>query len=170
MGFNDYLGPLVNVKDATSISTILLINVDVESFSPNKYVPTPWAKHTKTTVRGALSLGNPSCSKSDFSHLLSPSPSPSPSFSPSPAVTVDPPLRRSTASLLSVRNSASSTFRFLIRLRRYHCADLMVRLKLQCVCDRRPWLQPTYCFPALQTCFAFCPLSSYCNISKPSSK
>ena len=170
MSFNDYLGPLVNVEGATSINTILLVDVDVESFSPYKYVPTSWVKHTKTTIRGAPSLENPSCSKSDFSHLLSPSPSPSPSFSPSPAVTVDPPLRRSTASLLSVRNSASSTFRFLIQLRHYHCADLMVRLKLQRVCDRRPWLQPTYCFPALETCSAFCPLSSYCNICKPSSK
>ena len=69
MGFNDYLGPLVNVESATSISTILLVDVDVGSFSPYKYVPTPWAKHTKTIVRGALSLGNPSCSKLDFSPL-----------------------------------------------------------------------------------------------------
>ena len=67
MGFNDYLGPLVNVEGATSIGTILLVDVDVGSFSPYKYVPTPWAKHTKTTVMGALSLGNPSCSKLDFS-------------------------------------------------------------------------------------------------------
>ena len=67
MGFNDYLGPLVNMEGATSISTILLVDVDVESFSSNKYVPIPWAKHTKTTVREAPSLGNPSCSKSDFS-------------------------------------------------------------------------------------------------------
>ena len=59
MGFNDYLGPLVNVEGATSISTILLVDVDVGSFSPYKYVPTPWAKHTKTTIRGAPSLGNP---------------------------------------------------------------------------------------------------------------
>jgi hypothetical protein len=67
MGFNDYLGPLVNVEGATSISTILIVDVDVGSFSPYKYIPTPWAKHTKTTVRGAPSLGNPSCSKLDFS-------------------------------------------------------------------------------------------------------
>ena len=32
MGFNDYLGPLVNVEGATSISTILLVDIDVESF------------------------------------------------------------------------------------------------------------------------------------------
>ena len=69
MGFNDYLGPLVNMEGATSISTILLVDVDVESFSPYKYVPTPWAKHTKTSVRGAPSLRNPSCSKLDFSPL-----------------------------------------------------------------------------------------------------
>ena len=68
MGFNDYLGPLVNVEGATSISTILLVDVDVGSFSPYIYLPTPWVKHTKTTVWGAPSLGNPSCSKLDFSH------------------------------------------------------------------------------------------------------
>ena len=67
MDFNDYLGPLVNVEGATSISTILLVDVDVGSFSPYKYVPTPWAKHTKTTVRGAPSLRNLSYSKLDFS-------------------------------------------------------------------------------------------------------
>jgi len=66
MGFNDYLGPLVNVEGATSISTILLVDVDVRSFSTNKYIPTPWAKHTKTTVWGAPSLRNPSCSKLYF--------------------------------------------------------------------------------------------------------
>ena len=60
MGFNDYLGPLVNVEVATSIITVLLIDVDVGSFSPYKYARTPWAKHTKTTVRGAPSLGSPS--------------------------------------------------------------------------------------------------------------
>ena len=41
MGFNDYLGPLANVEGTTSISTILLDDVDVGSFSPYKYVPTP---------------------------------------------------------------------------------------------------------------------------------
>ena len=69
MGFNDYLGPLVNVEGATSISTILLVDVDVESFSSYKYVPIPWVKHTKTTVWGAPSLGNSSCSKLYFSPL-----------------------------------------------------------------------------------------------------
>ena len=69
MGFNDYLGLLVNVEGATSNSIIFLVDVDVGSFSPNKYVPTPWAEHTKTTIRGAPSLGNPSCSKLDFSPL-----------------------------------------------------------------------------------------------------
>jgi len=57
------------VEDATSISTILLVDVDVGSFSSYIYLPTPWAKHTKTTVRGAPSLGNPSCSKLYFSPL-----------------------------------------------------------------------------------------------------
>ena len=42
MGFNDYLGPLVNVEGATLISTILLIDVDVESSPPYIYVPIPW--------------------------------------------------------------------------------------------------------------------------------
>jgi len=41
MYFNDYLGPLVNIEGAISISTILLVDVDVGSFSSNKYVPTP---------------------------------------------------------------------------------------------------------------------------------
>ena len=70
MGFNDYLGPLVNVEGATSVSTILLVDVDIESFSPYIYLPTPWAKHTKTNVWGAPSLGNPSCSKLIFSPSL----------------------------------------------------------------------------------------------------
>jgi len=56
------------VEGATSISTILLVDVDVGSSPSYIYVPTPWAKHTKTTVWGAPSLGNPSCSKLDFSH------------------------------------------------------------------------------------------------------
>ena len=70
MDFNDYLGPLVNVEGTASISTILLVDVDVGSFSPNKYVPTPWAKHIKTTIMGAPSLENPLCSKLDFSPSL----------------------------------------------------------------------------------------------------
>ena len=41
MGFNNYLGPLVNMEGATSISTILLVDVDVGSFSLYKSVPTP---------------------------------------------------------------------------------------------------------------------------------
>jgi len=68
MSFNDYLGPLVNMEGAISISTISLVDMDVGSFSPYKYVPTSWAKHNKTTVKGAPSLRNPSCSKLDFSH------------------------------------------------------------------------------------------------------
>ena len=64
----------MQVDGATSTSTISLVDVDVGSFSSYIYQPTPWAKHTKTTVRGASSLGNPSCSKLYFSHLLSPSP------------------------------------------------------------------------------------------------
>jgi hypothetical protein len=67
IGLNVYLGLLVEVDGATSISTILLVDVKVESFPPYKYVPTPWAKNTKTTIRGASSLGNLSCSKLDIS-------------------------------------------------------------------------------------------------------
>ena len=55
MGFNVYLGLLVEVEGATSINTILLIDIDMESSPPYIYVPIPWAKHTKTTVRGAPS-------------------------------------------------------------------------------------------------------------------
>jgi hypothetical protein len=55
------------MKVTTSISTILLVDVIVESFSPYICVPTPWVKHTKTTVKGAPSLGN---SKLKFSPPL----------------------------------------------------------------------------------------------------
>ena len=57
------------MEGATLISIISLVNVVVESFSSYIYQPTPWAKHTKTTVWGAPSLGNPSCSKLYFSPL-----------------------------------------------------------------------------------------------------
>jgi hypothetical protein len=39
MGINVYLGPLVEEEGATSISTILLVDVKVESFPPYNYVP-----------------------------------------------------------------------------------------------------------------------------------
>ena len=52
--FNYYLGQLVNVEGTTSISIILLLDVDMGSFSPYKYVPTLWTKHTKTIIREAL--------------------------------------------------------------------------------------------------------------------
>ena len=67
MGFNVYLGPLVQVDGATSISTVSLVDVEIGSFSPYIFVPTPWTKHTKTNVTRAPSLKNPSCSKLDFS-------------------------------------------------------------------------------------------------------
>jgi hypothetical protein len=54
MGLNDYLGLLAEVDIATSISTISLVDMEVESFPPYIYVPTPWAKHTKTTVEKPL--------------------------------------------------------------------------------------------------------------------
>ena len=58
------------MEGVTSISTISLVDVDMGSFSYYIYQPTPWAKHTKTTIRGAPSLENPSCSKLDFSPSL----------------------------------------------------------------------------------------------------
>jgi hypothetical protein len=66
MGFND-LGLLVKTDGAISIITILLVDVKVESLPPYIYVPTLQAKRTKTTVRGASSLENHSCSKLYFS-------------------------------------------------------------------------------------------------------
>jgi hypothetical protein len=69
MGLNDYLGILAEVDGATSINTISLVDIEVESFPPYIYIPTPWVKHTKTTVRGAPSLGNLWCSKLFFSPL-----------------------------------------------------------------------------------------------------
>ena len=50
MGFNDYLGPLVNVEGATSISTILLVDVKVGDFSPYIYVPILLGKDTLETT------------------------------------------------------------------------------------------------------------------------
>ena len=41
IGFNDYLGPLVKVKGATSISTIFIVVVDVRSSPPYIFVPAP---------------------------------------------------------------------------------------------------------------------------------
>jgi hypothetical protein len=38
------------MEGATLISTISLVDMEVESFSPYIYVTTPWAKYTKTTV------------------------------------------------------------------------------------------------------------------------
>jgi hypothetical protein len=63
IGLNDYLDLLAEVDDATSISIISLDDMEVESFPPYIYVPTSWAKHTKTTIRGVYSLRNLSCSK-----------------------------------------------------------------------------------------------------------
>ena len=58
MGFIVYLGPLVNVEGATLISTILLIDVDMERLPLYIYVQTSWTEHTKTTTREPL-VGNP---------------------------------------------------------------------------------------------------------------
>ena len=54
MGFNDYLDPLVKVKGATSISIIFLVDGDVRSSPPYIFVPAPWPKHSRTTIRGDL--------------------------------------------------------------------------------------------------------------------
>jgi len=50
MGFNIYLGRLVKMEDATSISTISLVDVEVRSFSPYIYVPTPRQSTPKTII------------------------------------------------------------------------------------------------------------------------
>ena len=55
------------MEGATLISTRLLVDVDVGSFSLYKYVSTAWAKYIKTIVKGTPSLGNPSYGKLDFS-------------------------------------------------------------------------------------------------------
>ena len=89
MDFNDYLGPLVQMDGATSISTISLVDVDVGSFSSYIYLPTPWTKNIKTTVREAPSLRNSSCSKLYFSP-------------PSLAVAVDAALPVRSCSLVSI--------------------------------------------------------------------
>ena len=58
MGFNVYLGSFVQVDGATLISTISLVDVEVENFS--LYICTnPWAKYTRATVRGVPNLENP---------------------------------------------------------------------------------------------------------------
>jgi hypothetical protein len=54
MGLNDYLDLLVEMEGETSISTILLIDVEVRSSPPYIYILAPWVKHTKTIVRKAL--------------------------------------------------------------------------------------------------------------------
>jgi hypothetical protein len=41
MGLNDYLGLLVEVDGATSISIISLVDMEVESFPPYIYIVTP---------------------------------------------------------------------------------------------------------------------------------
>jgi hypothetical protein len=54
MGLNDYLALLAEVDGVMSISTISLVDMKVENFPPYIYVPTHWAKHTKTTVEESL--------------------------------------------------------------------------------------------------------------------
>jgi hypothetical protein len=55
------------VDGATSISTISLVDVEVESFPPYIYVSTPWVKAHQNYRRRAPSLGNLSCSKLNIS-------------------------------------------------------------------------------------------------------
>ena len=52
-----YLSPQVKIKSATSISTILLVNIDVGNSYPYIYicVSTLWAKHSRTIVRRVAS-------------------------------------------------------------------------------------------------------------------
>jgi hypothetical protein len=66
MGFYNSLGLLVKVDGATSISTISLVDMEVESFPPYIYVPIPWVKAHQNYRGGAPSLGNLLCSKLDI--------------------------------------------------------------------------------------------------------
>jgi hypothetical protein len=53
MGLNDYIGLLAEVDGATSTSTISLVDMEVESFSPYMYLP--YGQSTpKTTVEEPL--------------------------------------------------------------------------------------------------------------------
>jgi hypothetical protein len=54
------------VDGATSISTISLVDMEVESFPPYIYVPIPWVKAHQNYRGGAPSLGNLLCSKLDI--------------------------------------------------------------------------------------------------------
>jgi hypothetical protein len=51
MGLNVYFGSFVEMKGAISISTILLVDVEVDSFSFYTYVPNPPGKAQYLTVR-----------------------------------------------------------------------------------------------------------------------
>jgi hypothetical protein len=47
------------VDGATSISTISLVDMEVESFPPYIYVPTPWVKAHQNYHKGSPRLGIP---------------------------------------------------------------------------------------------------------------
>jgi len=59
----------VEVDGTTSISTILFIDIDVESFPPYIYT-NPFAKHPTTIVREVPSLASLSCSKLKLSFTI----------------------------------------------------------------------------------------------------
>ena len=78
MGFNDYLGPLVNVDGVTSISTISLVDVDVESFSSYIYINQLLGHNTPKLPYGEpLVWEIPRVVNQIFLILLSPLPLPS---------------------------------------------------------------------------------------------
>jgi hypothetical protein len=52
MGFN--LSPSVEVGGAASISTILIVDMEVQSFPPYIFVPIPLRKDTTKTIIGSF--------------------------------------------------------------------------------------------------------------------
>jgi len=59
MGFNIYLGPLEKVEGTTSISTVLLIDVDMERFPSYIYMYKPLGQSTPRLPQGNPLFGNP---------------------------------------------------------------------------------------------------------------
>ena len=83
MGFNNWLGLLVKVEDATSISTILLVDVDVGSSPPYIYMYQPPRLSTpKLPYEEPLVWEISRVVNHIFLILLSPLPLPSLSLSP----------------------------------------------------------------------------------------
>ena len=114
MGFNNKLGLLVKVEDATSISTILLVDVDVGSFFPI-YINQPLGLNTpKLPYEEPLVWEIPRVVNYIFLLFLSPSSSPLPlpscsSYAAEFFITCRPACRRDV--FLVCRRDSSSCFR-----------------------------------------------------------